>query len=298
MGVTFHLKDVFILAKMSKREESALLMEGQSELFRCPICTSEIMVKGLSLVCEWNHSFDIAKQGYVNLLSGSHKTKYDKSLFEERRKLIQSGFYHPVTEKISELINEFSSSQYILDAGCGEGTHLNMVREELGTEVTTVGIDISKEGVLLAAKDYPDSIWNVGDLAACPYSDGRFDAIVNILSPANYSEFKRILNNDGVFIKVMPREGYLKELRKAVYRNSPKEVYEKEDTLDRFEEYFNILANVSVTYRVELDADQLHTLIRMSPLTWGLTEGQKEELASAGLHEITVDLQIVAGKKK
>lgn len=88
------------------------------------------------------------------------------------------------------------------------------IKNELNDKVAAVGIDISKEGILLAAKGYPEMIWSVADLAACPFADGKFYAIVNILSPANYLEFKRILNEDGVFIKVMPQEGYLIGIKK------------------------------------------------------------------------------------
>src|SRR5699024_11259625 len=78
-----------------------------------------------------------------------------------------------------------------------------------------MGLDVSKEGVIMAAKNYKDTIWLVGDLANTPIGDGSCQVILNIFSPANYMEFKRVLAPNGLVVKVVPRANYLKELRQV-----------------------------------------------------------------------------------
>src|SRR5699024_8950783 len=82
---------------------------------------------------------------------------------------------------------------------------------------TRMGLDVSKEGVIMAAKNYKDTIWLVGDLANTPIGDGSCQVILNIFSPANYMEFKRVLAPNGLVVKVVPRANYLKELREVLF---------------------------------------------------------------------------------
>ena len=43
----------------------------------CPIDASPLMIDGLSLICENGHRFDVARQGYVNLLGPKDKRSKD-----------------------------------------------------------------------------------------------------------------------------------------------------------------------------------------------------------------------------
>ncbi len=105
---------------------------------------------------------------------------------------------------------------------CGEGSHLQRIIEGSNIPATGIGLDISKDGILLASKRYENSIWIVGDLAKSPFGDQSFHIILNILSPSNYKEFKRLLVQDGLVIKVVPRPDYLKELREVLYDDMEK----------------------------------------------------------------------------
>lgn len=165
-------------------------MNENISLFACPICTAQMQVREQgSLVCTANHSFDVAKQGYVNMMTHAATSKYSKELFESRKAIIDSGLYDLLEEKIAEKI---ACAKTVLDTGCGEGSHLARIMSQL-EDAFGVGIDIAKEGILTAARHYSEQIWCVGDLAKSPYSEASFDAILNILSPANYGEFKRLL---------------------------------------------------------------------------------------------------------
>ena len=43
----------------------------------CPICKKSLRLNNKSYRCESNHSFDQAKEGYVNLLPVQHKHSKD-----------------------------------------------------------------------------------------------------------------------------------------------------------------------------------------------------------------------------
>lgn len=274
-------------------------------IFKCPLCGSNLSVMELkSLICQNRHTFDFTKQGYLNFMTHPVKTKYDKELFEARRNLMADvGFFEPVITEISKLIESHASSKrkenlVILDTGCGEGTHLASICAKTTKPIIGMGIDIAKDGIIVAAKNYSNQIWSVADLAQSPFNDHQFDVILNILSPSNYAEFTRLLKDDGIVIKIVPQSGYLKELREAFYEDSDKQTYSNKETVDHFEENFQ-LANISrVTYTIHLDKLTLHALLKMTPLTWSLTDEKIQAYLATSPSAITVDLELLIGIKK
>ncbi len=281
---------------MKKKEQMAALVEGHADMLRCPICGGAMHVEALkSLACENNHSFDFAKQGYVNMMTRPVKTQYDKNLFQHRRAFIlESGFYRKMHEEISAIINRLQGRPLVLDAGSGEGSHLDRILD--GVDAAGIGVDIAKEGIMLAAKNYPHSIWFVGDLAKLPIRDGSMDAIVNILSPANYAEFNRVLSPDGLVVKVVPESGYLKELREALYKDTDRETYDNTGTVSLFEENYEIVERRRMTDEVTLDRAALENLIEMSPLAWNHAPGELDDFIAAD-KTVTLDLEILVGRR-
>lgn len=263
-------------------------MKQHESLLRCPICQKGIKVTDDNVVCEQNHAFDIAKKGYINFMTKPVNTKYDKELFEARHHIIASGMYEPLHKKIRTLIDEKYETANIIDLGCGEGTHLAYIVNEVEAEVTKSGMDIAKEGVMTAAKNHLDMLWCVGDLAQSPFQSSTFDVALNILSPANYDEFKRLLTDDGMVIKVVPRAGYLKELREAFY---DQEDYTNEQTVDRFKENMNQVETYHLSYTFSLSKDLVPSLHKMTPLTWNVARD-----VALDLSEVSIDLDILIGK--
>jgi len=275
------------MGALSKRAAGAALINANIGLFACPICQKMMGVYDQGrLTCVTSHSFDIAKQGYVNMLTHSAASKYSKDLFESRKTIIESGLYDPLEEKIAELIGQ---AKTVLDTGCGEGSHL--ARIMAGKDGIGVGIDIAKEGIVAAARHYPEQIWCVGDLAKSPFAKDRFDIILNILSPANYEEFKRLLTADGCVVKVVPQSGYLHQLRAQLYADSAKETYSNEQTVERFRESFSDVTVERITYTVPLPLQLVPALLEMTPMGW-----HKEQQAEVNVSEITIDVDILLGR--
>lgn len=277
------------MGALSKRAAGAALMDKNIILFACPICQESMsVVEQGRLVCSSNHSFDIAKQGYVNMLTHGAISKYSKDLFESRKAVIDSGIYDLIEEKIRELI---ASAETVLDTGCGEGSHLARIMEDKKGNSIGIGIDIAKEGILAASRHYPEQIWCVGDLAKSPFAKSSFDAILNILSPANYEEFKRLLTENGCVVKVVPQSGYLHELRSQLYADSTKESYSNEQIVARFKESFADVSVERITYSVPLATELLPALLEMTPMGWHKKEGVNIQLT-----EITIDVDVLVGR--
>lgn len=274
-------------------------------IFRCPICEERMeLCDSKDMVCMRGHSFNISRRGYVNLLLKPPKTKYDSDMFHSRSIICASGFFDPMLEYISNLIvkKRVSDNVKVLDAGCGEGSHVGEVtgylRDITTSRVQGVGIDISKDGILMASKAYFDIIWCVADLAKLPFIDQKFDVIINILSPSNYSEFHRTLKDNGILIKVIPGSTYLKELRSALYVKGDKQTYSNDKIIEHYGNNFDVLDIKEMLYRKRIDQEELIHLIRMTPLSWATTERRIKEALDMKIDEITVDYTIITGKKR
>lgn len=287
---------------MNKREKSAQTAQTISSKLRCPLCHAAVdAVSSKSLVCENNHTFDFAKQGYVNLLPKPVDTQYDDRLFEARQKIIcESDLYKPLHEEIAAIIKKsLIDESLIFDAGSGEGSHLQRILDITDDDTLTgVGLDISKEGVVMAAKNYEAPMWVVGDLANPPFADDSCKYILNILSPANYKEFKRILTDNGFIIKVIPSSNYLKELRQALFNDTDESEYENYDTIKLLQKNVKLIEQKKVTYKKTLNEEALSNLISMTPLGWHAEKEEIEKFVNSGDKEITIDLDILIAVAK
>ncbi len=284
--------------------ENAIIKESIN-ILKCPVCGDRMHLDGTkSIVCSKKHCFDISKNRYVNLLLDQGKSKYDKELFQSRNIVSQTGFFEPLIESIVLLINKNipdlkTKHIKILDAGCGEGFHLakiiNCFHDQEMDHLMGVGIDISKEGIQIAAKNYKNSLWLVADLARLPFINQQFDIILNILSPANYGEFERTISDQGILIKVVPDSEYLKELRTSFYQETDKEMYSNKVVIEHFDRNFALIDTERIKYKFRLSNDELRHLIKMTPLSWGVPNEKINEVFNQGINNITVDFNILVG---
>lgn len=277
---------------LKKIERGTMFIQTQSDLFRCPTCHQMMHAQEKALVCLEGHRFDVSKKGTLYFLNHQIKTDYDREMFEHRRKLIVHGMYQPLLD----LLQPFCQNQRILDVGCGEGSFLQQLNEQ-ATLLPSVGFDISKEGIYLAS-DYGENVfWCVADLTNLPFQEDRFTTILNIFSPSNYQEFQRVLVDGGQLIKVVPRSGYLKELRAAFYpEDEKKQHYSNQAVVEKFQETFRESERQTLTYIFDIPESCQLSLLEMSPLEWGVSMEIKETLQKKPLKRITIDLDILIGR--
>lgn len=273
------------------------MLSTHEHLFSCPHCGEHMTVSATSgLACSGGHSYNIARQGYVNTVTRPVKNEYSRELFLSRKKMIESGLFDPLLEHLATYLETPSSPCYLLDAGCGEGTPLARLAKGISPLYQTVGMDISKEGIRLAAANYKNSVWVVGDLAHVPLVSQRIDVIFNLLSPANYEEFHRLLTPEGMVLKVVPNSSYLKEIRTLFYGKNLKEYHNNEVTA-LFQSAFPVVTSTSLTYSFVIPPERLSDMLTMTPLTWKIPPEDLERV-KRDLSEVTMDFTILVGRNK
>lgn len=280
---------------LKKIDQGKLFIEKQAALFRCPFCQQSMQTKEYSLICENNHRFDLSKKGTLFFLRQGHATDYSDAMFVPRGRMIRSGMYQPVIDQIKEWL---PYDKTVLDVGCGEGSFLAELQREMPI-ATSVGFDISKEGVYLATNQEVKSFWCVADLTNLPFADSSFDYLLNIFSPSHYQEFQRVLSEDGYLIKIVPQSCYLKELRAAFYPDEKsKQEYSNQQVIDKLKEKMTIVAQQRVTYQFDIPEEFQLDLLSMSPLEWQVPRERKEFLTKNPLQKITVDVDVIKARKK
>ena len=263
--------------------------------FACPICQENLTLLETSLKCCNRHSFDLAKFGYVNLAPQiKQSANYDKENFQNRQQILEAGFYHAILEAVSDLLANSETSTTVLDIGCGEGFYSRKLQES-HPDKTFYAFDISKDSVQIAAKSEPNWAvnWFVGDLARLPIRDASMDILLDIFSPANYGEFRRVLSKDGILIKVIPTKNHLKEIRQKVQDQLTNKDYSNQDIKNHFQEHFTILSSKTASLTKTITADQLQALLSMTPLLFHIDQSK---IDWSNLTEITIEAEILVGK--
>ena len=263
--------------------------------FACPICQEKLTLVESSLKCSNRHSFDLAKFGYVNLAPQiKQSANYDKENFQNRQQILETGFYQAILEAISDLLSNSKNAKTILDIGCGEGFYSRKLHES-HSDKTFYAFDISKDSVQIAAKSETNWAvnWFVGDLARLPIKDASMDILLDIFSPANYGEFRRVLSQNGILIKIIPTENHLKEIRQMVLEQLTKKDYSNQDIKEHFQEHFSIQSSQIASLTKPITAEQRQALLSMTPLLFHVDQSK---IDWSQLTEITIEAEILIGK--
>lgn len=263
--------------------------------FACPICQENLTLLETNFKCCNRHSFDLAKFGYVNLAPQiKQSANYDKENFQNRQQILEAGFYQAILDAVSDLLASSKTTTTILDIGCGEGFYSRKLQES-HSEKTFYAFDISKDSVQIAAKSEPNWAvnWFVGDLARLPIKDANMDILLDIFSPANYGEFRRVLSKDGILIKVIPTENHLKEIRQRVQDQLTNKEYSNQDIKEHFQEHFTILSSQTASLTKTITAEQLQALLSMTPLLFHVDQSK---IDWSKLTEITIEAEILDRK--
>ena len=263
--------------------------------FACPICQENLTLIETSLKCSNRHSFDLAKFGYVNLAPQiKQSANYDKENFQNRQQILEAGFYQAILEGISDILAARPSAKTVLDIGCGEGFYSRKLQES-HSDKTFYAFDISKDSVQIAAKSESNWAvnWFVGDLARLPIKDASMDILLDIFSPANYGEFRRVLSKDSILIKVIPTENHLKEIRQIVQDQLTKKDYSNQDIKEHFQEHFSIQSSQIASLTKPITTEQRKALLNMTPLLFHVDQSK---IDWSQLTEITIEAEILVGK--
>ena len=276
------------MSRDASKKEQALCRFSTTRFLRCPVCEASLRLpQGAgSLSCKNNHSFDVARQGYLNLFLGAQNSQYDRDLFVARQKVFAAGVYDPLVAVVAQLMDRLNlKAPCILDAGCGEGSFLAKISEYLGGS-KLIGLDLARDGIRLATSHGAPVMWLVADLAQLPLEAASVDLLLNVLSPANYGEFRRVLKPEGTLIKVLPGEDYLVEIRERLPGLTP---YSNQEVLGKFVDQIHVEECLPLQYHVGVTEELWAAMVQMTPLS------RKREILGDRPGRLTIDLQILKG---
>jgi 23S rRNA (guanine745-N1)-methyltransferase len=298
---------------MASLAEVLGLWRRYAAIFSCPVCRAPLATVAdptAGLLCPQDHRFDFSAKGYVNLLLPSHKKSdhpgYDKDTLQARRRILQQGLFDPLAEVAAEIIEREvnpGEAALWLDAGCGEGHLLGEILSRLPQDKAVagpaIGFDISKVGVQMGSQSLADILWCVGNInRRLPLQDESLGVVTNLLAPANLGEFHRVLQREGLLIKVFPGDGHLIELRAALYEQPRQQPLENEAERTELSANFAINQEQSLSYQRKFPLEAVQDLVRMSPLFWKAKKNNLAHLLAEGLPELTVDLKIIVGRNR
>ncbi len=264
----------------------------------CPLDGLPLHCTGSAWRCASGHSFDIASQGYTNLLPVQHKRSRDpgdsKEMVAARRRFLAAGFYQPIAAAVGRAALAglpADATISCLDAGCGEGYYLRQLAAAAGEEQTLalLGLDISKWAVLSAAKQDKRPNWVVGSNANLPALPGTLDRVLCMFGFPVYAEFARVLKPGGLLLQVDAGPDHLRELREIIYPSlKPERPADLQTPAG-----FSRLPTQTLRFPIELtSAVQIADLLAMTPhLFRASAEGRAKAAALTAL-SLSVDVRL------
>lgn len=275
-----------------KPAELARRLSPLLPVLRCPRCAGAFTLTDQSLICRSGHCYDLSRRGYVNLAPAHDQSgeKYDEALFESRRLVLEAGFYEPVLDAVCKLLPD-GRPFTLVDVGCGEGYYARQIsgRFPLSQEL---GVDLSRDAITAAARVPGRETWLVADLKHLPLADASADFVLDVLTPADYGAFARVLKPGGFLVKAVPGADYLGEVRQAV---SPwlrrGGAYDNTRVLEHLRAHAQVESETEVRVTRALTPELSRAFARMTPMTFSVPPEALEELA---LSSITIHMHVLA----
>lgn len=251
-------------------------------MFICPICKMPLEKNEHTWKCAHNHSFDVAKQGYVNLSMRQKKEQGDnKEMVKARTAFLEKGYYAFLKETLVKQISLYSLSS-IVDTGCGQGYYTRAFSDACSK---VIGVDLSKEAIAYAAKHDKKGQYIVASIFSMPIEDHACDGVFSIFVPYAKEEIHRIVKPNGIWITVGPGPHHLWELKEMLYAN-PYENPMPETKMDGFSCVDQSL--ISAKQMV----DDVWDLLEMTPYRYKSPKAGLERVKNCQQKEMTFEFVV------
>lgn len=284
-----------------------------NSILQCPVCRQPLLPTPTGYQCAARHSFDAARQGYVNLLLAHKKHSKEPGdapeMISSRRRFLDLGYYRGVSEAINEAVGgvllerEYGRNYTILDAGCGEGFYLQRLKEALAHGPTAHlpvdyhGVDVARFAVRQATQRDRAIAWFVASINDLPFGDRSLDLVLNIFSPANIPEFARIIKENGMLLFVSPGPKHLNGLREIIYPVTRD--HQEPAITGKVAGFFSPATVTRVTYPLELKSNRvIMDLLAMTPYYWNIDRRTKARVADLDRLALDVDVEIRLFRRK
>ncbi len=281
----------------------------------CPVCSSSLELTGRALACLHGHSFDLAREGYVNLMTGHRRRKIlgdDKAMLVARRRFLDNGRYHPLADAINTLVKAHLAANdekepVLLDIGCGEGYYLRQLRSHLPAKACVFGLDAAKDAVRSAARGDKTARFIAADVnRLIPFADHSVNVLLNIFAPRHAAEFARIAAPGALLLIVIPQPNHLQTLREELGLmriESEKRERVIEQMNGRFDlrpaaaaqrKRFSLRSSQSITIQLNLTQPDLTDLVQMTPNYRHLTPQKLNQLQALTQFQTTASFELLA----
>ncbi|MBR8588134.1 methyltransferase domain-containing protein [Acinetobacter baumannii] len=262
----------------------------------CPVCRQRLELVSKTWRCEQGHSYDIAKQGYVNLHVVQHKHSKNPGDTPEsvdaRRAFLQGGYYQPLQQAVVHLLKDLKAKM-VLDIGCGEGYYTSAMQQVVEQ---CIGVDIAKNAVQRAAKLNDKVTWVVGTGATLPVIDQSMDVCTSLFSPIPQTEILRVLNDDGYLIVVTPATDHLYAKREALFEQVNPHTPQK--FVEQLQDLFELKEQQVIDAPLVLDQQALKNLIAMTPYAYKASPERRMQLEQKAHLQVTASFQIYLFQKR
>lgn len=268
--------------------------------FICPKCKNKLEFHDKTAVCCENHSYDLAKSGYVNLLISQRSSKKrhgdDKLMAFSRRDFLDKGYYSHLLEELKRLALKYClDGGSFLDLGCGEcyySAGIKSFLEANGRFLSFYGVDISKDILSVGAKRKSGISLAVASASDLPFSDGSLDTVMSVFAPS-FDDTVRVLAKGGIYIKVIPLARHLMELKEAVYDSVYLNKGESEELHG-----LTLLERFDVKRVIEInEAADIDSLFKMTPYYYKTSRKDQEKLLQLSKLSVSTEFRILVYKK-
>lgn len=263
------------------------------DLLRCPHCEGALGLGEGTARCAEGHSFDVARQGYLNLLPGDARTGSadTAAMVRARAEFLTTGRYAPIADAVAAAAQVDTGEGCVLDLGAGTGYYLAAVLERLSA-ARGLALDVSKHALRVAARAHP-RIGAVGcdAWAGLPVRDAAAGLAINVFAPRDPAELARVLAPGGSLVVVTPNRGHLAELVSAVGMLTVQE--RKRERLEgKLGTLFEAAGETAVERELVLDHADLAALVAMGPSARHLDEQQVAERVATLPDPLPVTLSV------
>jgi 23S rRNA (guanine745-N1)-methyltransferase len=281
-------------------KQAAAAQRAGDGILSCPVCALPLNRDGGRFTCSNRHVFDVAKEGYVNLLLAEHRHSkdpgYNKEMIAARRDFFDRRHYERLADDMAENITGYlpPGPAVILDAGCGEGYYLRRIRRHLtgagqAGRTALCGLDISKHGVRVAARRDTEGLYAVAGTFRMPVLPGRIDVLLAHFSPVSAADFRRVVRPGGIVLVGGPGEDHLYSFKELLY-DSPAR-FEPSESLTRADGFEPVTTH-RIRYKLQLrGAGQVANLLAMTPFYW--TADQDMQARLAAVEELDTEVDVI-----
>lgn len=274
-------------------------------MLNCPVCSTALEQQDKKLVCENQHNFDRARQGYYNLLLNQHKKSKapgdNAEMVLARSNFLNGGYY----QSISDTINQFAVDQLwqngkanIVDMGCGEGYYTHRLQESLSDhqiDAEVYGLDISKDAIKAAAKRNKEVTWLVANANKPPFQEGNAHLILNVFNRIMPDSLAKLCHEKGRLLVASAGAHHLQQLKEAIYE-TPR--YTEFDCKTALAEHFDHSHRTELDFTITLDQVGVKALLGMTPHVWRSNPQTQAKLNALDELELRVQVNLDLFSKK